>query len=436
MPKCTAEQMTFGRLGRRVVEANFEGGAISSDGGVMLLRQMDNKLKLSQSVAQALHDGRDPDRITHSLRDLVAQRLYGLCCGYEDLNDHDRLRHDPLIQTAVGKAGELASSPTFSRLETAATRADCVALNRVLVEQYIASHPAPPKELVLDFDASDVPLYGGQEQAQFHGYYDRYCYLPLYVFCGQSMLACLLRPSKIDGAKHAAAVLKLLVGRLRQAWPQVRIIVRADSGFCRQLPIRWCERNDVGYIIGLARNARLHQIVEGWERWLAYRYEQSQTKQRIIREFRYQAGSWKAGRRIVTRLEYGAQGANPRFVVTNLDHTAAELYDGLYCRRGEAENRIKEAQLDLFGTRASCQKFLANWLRLMFAALAYTLMQRLRAAALQGTELARATAATIRVKLLKIGAAIVRNSRRVRIMLASHHPLQAIFLSAARALAP
>lgn len=436
MPKCTVNQMTFGRLGRRFVEANFEGGAISSDGGVMLLRQMDNKLKLSQAVAQALHDDRDPDRITHTLRDLVAQRLYGLCCGYEDLNDHDRLRHDPLLQTSVGKTDELASSPTFSRLETAATRTDCVALNGVLVEQFIASYPAPPEELVLDFDASDVPLHGDQEQAQFHGYYDRYCYLPLYVFCGQSLLACLLRPSKIDGAGHAAAVLKLLVGRLRQAWPQVRIIMRADSGFCRQLPIRWCERNDVGYIIGVARNARLHDIVEGWERWLAHLYEQNPTKQRIIREFRYRAGSWKVERRVITRLEYGAQGTNPRFIVTNLKGDPAELYDGLYCQRGEAENRIKEAQLDLFGTRASCRKFLANWLRLMFAALAYTLMQRLRAVALRGTELARATAATIRVKLLKIGAAILRNSRRVRIMLASHHPLQATFLSAARALAP
>lgn len=436
MPKCTVNQMTFGRLGRRFVEANFEGGAISSDGGVMLLRQMDNKLKLSQAVARALHDDRDPDRITHSLRDLVAQRLYGLCCGYEDLNDHDRLRHDPLLQTSVGKTDELASSPTFSRLETAATRADCVALNGVLVEQFIASYPVPPEELVLDFDASDVPLHGDQEQAQFHGYYDHYCYLPLYVFCGQSLLACLLRPSKIDGARHAAAVLKLLVGRLRQAWPQARIIMRADSGFCRQLPIRWCERNDVGYIIGVARNARLHDIVEGWERWLAHLYGQNPTKQRIIREFRYRAVSWKVERRVITRLEYGAQGTNPRFIVTNLGGDAAALYDGLYCRRGEAENRIKEAQLDLFGTRASCRKFLANWLRLMFAALAYTLMQRLRAVALQGTELARATAATIRVKLLKIGAAILRNSRRVRIMLASHHPLQATFLSAARALAP
>ena len=251
MPKCTADWMEFGRLGRRVIEANFQGGAISSDGGVLLLRQMDRCIGLSDSVAAALNDPRAPERIRHELRDLVAQRLYGLCCGYEDLNDHDRLRHDPLMQTAVGKVDELASSPTFSRLETRATRAEVMALNGVLVDQFIASHKKAPAELVLDIDASDVPLHGDQELSQFHSYYDHYCYLPLYVFCGQAMLACLLRPSRNDGAKHAAAVIKLLVDRLRLDWPKVRIIVRGDSGFCRQRLLRWCERNDVGYVAGL-----------------------------------------------------------------------------------------------------------------------------------------------------------------------------------------
>jgi len=436
MPKCTAETMEFGRLGRRVIEANFQGGAISSDGGLMLLRQGDRCLGLSQAVADGLGDPRDPERITHPLRDPVAQRLYGLCCGYEDLNDHDRLRHDPLLQTALGKVTELASSPTFSRLETRATRADVVALNRVLVEQFIASHPQVPDELVLDVDASDVPLHGDQELTQFHGYYDHYCYLPLYVFCGQAMLACLLRPSRIDGAKHAAAVIKLLITRLRQTWPKVRIIVRGDSGFCRQLLLRWCERHEVGYVIGVARNARLHRAVAAWEAELETAFAHTGTKQRTIREFRYAAESWNLERRIVNRLEFGRQGTNPRFVVTNLDLPADALYDHLYCPRGEAENRIKEAQLDLFGTRASCHKFHANWLRLLFAALAYTLMQRLRELALAGTELARATAATIRVKLLKIGATVLRNTRRIRILLASHHPLRKTFLLAARALAP
>lgn len=436
MPKCNADRMEFGRLGRRVIEANFQGGAIGSDGGLMLVRQVDRKIGLSKAVAAAFCDRRDAKRTRHALRDLVAQRLYGLCCGYEDLNDHDRLRHDPLLQTAVGKDTELASSPTFSRLETRATRADCLALNRVLVEQFIATQATPPGELILDIDASDVPLHGEQELSEFHGYYDHYCYLPLYVFCGQHMLACLLRPSRIDGARHAAAVIKLLVTRLRQAWPKARIIVRGDSGFCRQNLLRWCERHDVGYLIGVARNARLHRQVEAWEAELETAFRETGIKQRTIREFRYAAESWNIERRLITRLEYGSQGTNPRFVVTNLDTPAEDLYDRLYCQRGEAENRIKEAQLDLFGTRASSHKFLANWLRLMFAALAYTLMQRLREIALAGTELARATAATIRVRLLKIGAAIVSNTRRVRILLASHHPLRETFLTAARALAP
>lgn len=325
MPNCTDAEMDFGRLGRRVIEANFQGGALSSDGGMMLLRQMDRRMGLSQAVACALHDPRDPDRITHSLRDLVAQRLYGLCCGYEDLNDHDQLRHDPLAQTAVGKGSQLASSPTFSRLETRATRSDCVALNRVLVEQFIAAQERVPEELILDIDASDVPLHGDQELTQFHGYYDHYCYLPLYVFAGKAMLACLLRPARIDGAHQAAAVIKLLVTRLRQAWPQVRLIVRGDSGFCRQRLIRWCERHDVGYVIGVARNARLHQVVEGWESGLRNRYAGTNDKQRLIREFRYQAQSWNLERRLITLLEFGAQGANPRFIVTHLEGSPEAL---------------------------------------------------------------------------------------------------------------
>jgi Transposase DDE domain group 1 len=436
MPKCTVERIECGKVGRRAIEANFEGGDLSSDGGLLLLRQVDARIGLSRAVAQALGDKRDRSRVTHRLRDLVAQRLYGLCCGYEDLNDHDVLRADLLMQTAVGRDRPLASSPTLCRLETRATRTQLGRLHAVLIEQFIASHRRAPKELVLDIDASDVPLHGAQEGAQFHAYYDHHCYLPLYVFCGQSMLACYLRRSRIDGAKNATALLKRLIGRLRQAWPKVRIIVRADSGFCRQRLIRWCERSGVGYIIGIARNARLEATVALVELALKEQYEQSGLKQREIGEFRYAADSWDIERRVITRLEYSALGNNPRFVVTNLAGEADALYERLYCARGEAENRIKEAQLDLFGTRASCHKFLANQMRLLLAALAYTLMQRLRELALCGSELARATAATIRVRLLKIGAAIVRNTRRVRVLLASHHPLRKLFLSAAQALAP
>lgn len=435
MPNCTRGEMEFGRLGRCKIEANFEGGALSSDGGLMLLRQVDRRIGLSRAVAEALHDPRNQDRITHEMRDLVAQRLYALCCGYEDLNDHAALRNDPLMQTAVGTRDELGSSPTLCRLEQRATRADIVALNRVLIDQFIASQNGCPDELVLDIDASDIPLHGDQEQAEFHAYYDHYCYLPLYVFAGHAMLACVLRRSRIDGARHAAAVIKLIVSRLRQAWPMVRIIVRGDSGFCRQRLIRWCERHGVGYVIGMARNARLHRHVADWEQEMEQAYGAARTKQRLIRQFSYAAKSWDRERRLITRLEYGAQGTNPRFIVTNLDRPADELYDDLYCQRGEAENRIKETQLDLFGTRASCHTFLANWLRVLFSALAYTLMQRLRELALAATDLAKATAATIRVRLLKIGAAVIRNTRRIRILLASHHPLRHIYFVAANALA-
>lgn len=436
MPNRTAQQIEFGRVGRRVIEANFDGGDLSSDGGLMLLRRVDERIGLTRAVAAVFSDPRDAAKITHRLRDLLAQRLYGLCCGYEDLNDHDTLRSDLLMQTAVGRAEVLASSPTLCRLERRATRAQAVALHGVLIEQFIASHKTAPAELVLDIDASDVPLHGRQELAEFHAYYDAHCYLPLYVFCGHSLLACVLRRSRIDGAKNAAAVIKLLVARLRQAWPGVRIIVRGDSGFCRQRLLRYCERAGVGYVIGLARNARLEARVALAELMLADEYGRTGVKQRWIDEFPYAAETWNRERRVITRLEYGAQGTNPRFVVTNLEAEAVDLYERLYCARGEAENRIKEVQLDLFGTRASCHKFAANQLRLLLAALAYTLMQRLRAIALAGTELARATAVTIRVRLLKIGAAVVRNTRRVRILLASHHPLRALFLHAARALAP
>lgn len=436
MPKCTEGRIEFGRMGRRIIEANFDGGDLSSDGGLMLLRRVDERIGLSRAAAAVLDDAREQTRITHSLRDLIAQRLYALCCGYEDLNDHAALRADLLMQTAVGRVAPLASAPTLCRLEARATREQAAALHAVLVDQFIASFAAPPAELVLDIDASDVPLHGQQERGEFHAYYDQHCYLPLYVFCGQALLACYLRRSRIDGAKNATALIKLLIRRLRQAWPRVRLIVRGDSGFCRQRLLRWCERSNVRYLVGLARNARLEAQVQYAELMLAEDYARTGTKQRLIGEFAYAADSWDIERRVITRLEYGAQGTNPRFVVTNLDGEPTELYERLYCARGEAENRIKEAQLDLFGTRASCHKFAANQLRLLLAALAYTLMQRLRELALAGGELERASAATIRCRLLKIGAAIVRNTRRVRILLASHHPLRAVFLTAAQALAP
>jgi signal recognition particle subunit SEC65 len=372
--------------------------------------------------------------IQHSVRDMLRQRVYGLALGWEDLNDHTALRQDVAMQTAVGVDEAVASAPTLCRLENNADRASCVGLHEVLVDQFIASFKSAPEELILDFDATDNPLYGQQEGRFFHGYYDSYCYLPLYVFCGQQLLCAYLRPSRIDGAKHAGAILKLLVKRLRQVWPSVRIVFRGDSGFCRQRIINYCERAGVHYIIGLARNPRLQAITEFMELAMQDAFEETGLKQREIAEFVYAAQSWSKERRVITRLEYGAQGNNPRYVVTNLTGKPEELYDDVYCQRGEAENRIKEAQVGLFATRTSCQQFHSNQLRVLLAALAYVLIERLRAMALQGTALATAQVDTLRIKLLKVGAVVTRNTRRIRLYLASNWPSADIFAHAFAAL--
>jgi hypothetical protein len=441
VPNCTGEvggvRLEFGRIGRRMVEGRFDGGSMTSDGGVMRVSALDRKLGLTEQAARAFCDPRDPALITHELRDMVRQRVYGLVQGWEDLNNHTQLRHDVAYQTAVGRDEALASAPTLCRLEKLGSRASAVKLHEVLVEQFIASCSEPPAELVLDFDATDCPLYGKQEGRFFHGYYDSYCYLPLYVFCGERLLAALLRPSKIDGAKHAAAVLKLLVKRLRQAWPQVRIVFRGDSGFCRRKILAWCERHGVGYVVGLARNSVLHRLVAEREAAMQADFKRTGQKQRVLVELTYQAGTWKAARRTVARLEYGEAGTNPRFVVSNIEATerdAKALYDDLYCQRGEAENRIKEAQLGLFATRTSCHYFAANQLRVLLSALAYTLVERLRAIALKGTSLAHAQIGTLRERLLKLAAVITRNTRRIRLYFASHWPSAPIFRAAIQAI--
>jgi hypothetical protein len=433
-PNCTEEvdvgTIEFARVGRRVVEGRFDGGSMTSDGGVMLLGEVDRKLGLLEAAARCIADPRSPLLIKHGVRDMLRQRVYALALGWEDLNDHGALRCDVAVQTAVGVDREVASAPTLCRLEKWADRATAVRLHRLLIEQFIASFKSAPKELVLDFDATDNPLHGQQEQRFFHGYYDSYCYLPLYVFCGQQLLCAYLRPSRIDAAQHCAAILKLLVRRLRQAWPDVRIIFRGDSGFCRQRVINWCERSGVHYIIGLARNPRLQAQVEFAQLALQDDYERTGHKQRLIDEFSYAAQSWPRERRVITRLEWGEQGHNPRFIVTNLQGDAGALYDDLYCQRGEAENRIKEAQVGLFATRTSCHVFAANQLRMLLAALGYVLIERLRALALQGTALASAQVDTLRIKLLKVAAVITRNTRRIRLYLASSWPSAPIFAHA------
>jgi hypothetical protein len=432
MAVCTT---AFARSGRREIQVDFDGGDVSSDGGLLLLREVDRRLRLTERIAVALPDERAASRVRHSVHDMVRQRVYAIAQGHEDLNDHDSLRHDLLLQTAVERADSLASAPTLCRLENRIDRAAAVALHEVLVQTFINSHSAPPKELVLDIDATDDPVHGEQESRFFHGYYDQYCFLPLYVFCGEQLLVSYLRPSNIDAAKHGWAVLALLVKRLRRVWPQVEITIRADSGFCRWRLLRWCDRHGVGYVIGVAKNERLLAATAGARENLVQRFEKYGTKQRELIDLWYGARTWDCERRVVARLEYTAQGDNPRFVVTNLNCDAATIYDTIYCARGEAENRIKEAQLGLFADRTSCHAFKANQFRLLLSSAAYVLVQQLRALALAGTEFARLQATTLRAKLLKIGAVIVRSTRRVRVMLSSSFPHQDVFLQAVNTLA-
>jgi Transposase DDE domain group 1 len=434
MSDCNAIQLEFAPFKRRQVRAEFSGGDVSSDGGVLLLRQLERRLGLLDRAAAMLSDPRDPERIIHSVTDMLKQRVFGLCLGYEDLNDHGELRRDVLLQTAVERDTPLASAPTLCRLENRASRAAAWALHEVMVERFIASFKDAPAELVLDFDATDDPVHGRQQGRFFHGYYDHYCFLPLYVFCGEQLLVSYLRPSKIDAAKHAWAILALLVKRLRQAWPPVRIILRADSGFCRHRMLAWCERHGVGYVVGLAKNRRLNALSALARERLAAQFEATQLKQRDFAEFYYAAHTWDQPRRVIARLEYGEQGDNPRYIITNLDRDAATLYDALYCARGEMENRIKEAQLGLFADRTSCHYFVVNQFRLLLASLAYILMERLRKLALTGTEFARLQTSTLRVKLLKIGAIILRNTRRVRVLLSSAYPYPSIYAQALRAI--
>jgi hypothetical protein len=431
---CNSELFHFPAVKKRAVCASFTGGAVTSDGGITLLRQTDRRLGLTKALAKVLPDPRDPERIEHPLLSLVRQRIYGLAQGYEDLNDHDTLRHDLVWQTAVERGQPLASSPTLCRLENRANRQMAWAVHEVLVDQFIASFAQPPAELVLDFDATDDRVHGQQEGRFFHGYYGDYCFLPLYVFCGEQLLVSYLRPANIDAARHAWAVLKLLAVRLRQVWPKVKIIFRGDSGFCRWRMLRWCEAHQVHYIVGLAKNARALGRAKSFIEQAQDAFQSQQQKQRLFGEVQYGAETWDRERRVLVKAEHTDQGSNPRFVVTNLEGDAQRLYDELYCARGEMENRIKEQQLGLFADRTSCHGWWANQFRLLLSSCAYVLMERLRALALAGTELARAQVGTIRLKLLKIGAVVLRNTRRVRLLLSSSYPYQTIFRQVVKAL--
>ena len=434
MPKCTQPELTFPSFDRRKIEASFTGGDVSSDGGILLLREADRRLGLVAALDKVLVDPRHPVFITHRQVDLLRQRIYGLALGYEDLNDHATLRRDLAFQTALERDTELASAPTLCRLEQRVNRQAAVAFHQVMIEKFIASFAEAPTELILDFDATDDRVHGNQEGRFFHGYYGNWCFLPLYVFCGEQLLVSYLRPSNRDGARHAWAILKLLTQRLREAWPQVRLIVRADSGFCRWKMLRWCEKAGVDYIIGLARNRRLEALGAPLMTQAETAYAAQTQKQRHFAWIDYRAGTWDRKRRVIAKAEFSAQGRNPRFVVTSLEGDAQALYDEGYCARGEMENRIKEQQLGLFSDRTSCHSWWANQFRVILSAAAYVLMETIRRVGLCGTQLARAQVGTIRLKLLKVGAVIVRNTRRIRFFFASAYPYQELFKSVRRAL--
>lgn len=436
MSKCYQRTFEFPRVNRRVVEASFDGGDITSDGGVLLLRQADRLLGLSEAIARALKDPRRQASCDHDLKSLLRQRLYAIALGYEDLNDHDALRQDVALQTAVERDQSLASAPTLCRFENRVDRETARRLHEVLVEQFIDSFKRPPKKLILDFDATDDAVHGEQEGRFFHGFYRHYCFLPLYVFCGDQLLVSYLRPSNIDGAKHSWAILSLLVKRLRQAWPKVKIVFRGDAGFCRWKMLAWCDRHGIGYIVGLAKNKRLNVLTASLQGEAAACFASTGQKIRWFTDIHYGARSWDRARRVIAKIEYSQHGANPRYVVTNLEADAKYLYDKLYCARGDMENRIKESQLDMFGDRTSCQRWWGNQFRLLLSSLAYTLIEAIRRIALKGTELARAYVGTIRLKLFKIGAVILKNTRRIRFLLASGCPYQELYFLVAHRLAP
>jgi hypothetical protein len=435
MAICSTQRELFPVCQSRRVRVDFQGGEVTSNGGVLLVEQADRRLGLTKRLAKVLRDRRRRASCAHRVETLLRQRLYGLVLGYEDLNDHERLRQDVALQTAAGTDQALASPATLCRWENRADREAAWQMAQWLVEQFIRAHRRAPRELVLDFDATDDPLHGEQEGRFFHGYYNAYCFLPLYVFCGEQLLVSYLRPSNIDSARHAWAVLALLVKRLRQEWPEVKITLRGDSGFCRWRMLSWCERQGVFYIVGLAKNSRLQELAAPLLARARKGYQRTGEKQRLFGELRYGALTWDRRRRVLVKAEHLEQGSNPRYVVTNLSGAPQALYDELYCARGEMENRIKEQQLDLFADRTSCTKWWANQFRLLLSSLAYVLLETIRRQGLKGTELARAQCGTIRLKLLKIGAVIRRNTRRVYFHLSSACPDQELFWRVARRLA-
>jgi len=448
--ECSGKLFEFHPLGAREVRVGFDGGAITSDGGGLLLREVEKRTGIVQRFAACFTDHREAGRVEHTVRELVAQRVYGLALGYEDLNDHDELRRDPLLAVLVEKEDPrgdsrvrerdrgqaLAGKSTLNRLELTKEEVgqkerykkivlDQAAVDRLLVEVFVNSYAEPPQEIVLDLDATDDPLYGHQEGRFFHGYYGDYCYLPLYIFCGPALLGARLRVSNIDASAGCVEELKRIVKQIREAWPGVKITVRGDSGFCREELMKWCEDQGIDYVLGLAKNDRLKAEIVREQEEAAAEYQQTGKAARRFKEFSYRTrDSWSRVRRVVGKAEHLEKGANPRFVVTSFGPQVWEarpLYEELYCARGEMENRIKE-QLMLFADRTSTAFLRSNQIRLYFSSIAYLLLEALRRLGLKGTELAQAQATTIRLKVLKIGALIRVTVRKVWIALAGGYP--------------
>ena len=448
---CTPTQLGFEGLGRRAVTGRFDGGRLSSDGGGVLLREVDLRLGLMARLGGCFTDYRTPASVEHGVRALVAQRIYGLALGYEDLNDHGALRQDALLALLVGtsdptgsqrvrardRGAALASASTLNRLELGrpeaapASRyhrivADPQALDALLVDLFVEAHAAPPAELWLDLDATDDPLHGQQEGRFFHGYYRHYCYLPLYIFCDEHLLGARLRPANQDAAAGSVAELERIVAHLRRRWPATRIGIRGDGGFCREAILAWCERHGVADVLGLARNARLAAALEPALQEAAAEHRATGQPARRFRDLQYRTlTSWSRTRRVVGKAEVLARGRNPRFVVTSLtpdEADARELYEDRYCIRGSMENRIKEQQLDLFADRTSAHTMRANQLRLYFSSFAYVLLHGLRRLGTAGTDLARAQCGTLRRRLLKIGTRIRITARRVWLAFSEAYP--------------
>ena len=428
----------FPSLKHRKMKVDFHGGNVSSDGGVLLLKQIDRKIKMLPRITSIMgkYDSRQPGKITHSLHSMLVQRIYGIACGYEDLNDHHTLRHDIAWQTAADRVDNLASVPTLHRFEKQSVRQMSMELMNLMIDVFIESFHNTPEEIVLDFDNTNNTIHGNQEGRFFHGYYDEYCFLPLHVFCGEKMVTSFLQPSCKDGAKHAGAILKIIVNKLRLKWPAVQIIYRGDSGFCRQRHLRWCDKNNIKYIIGIARNQRLEKMTSYLARKAEKQYNRTGEKSKLFCDIYYAAKSWKKRRRIIAKAEHTAKGKNQRYIVTNLDDPGKYLYEIVYCSRGNMENRIKEQKLDLFSDRTSAHEWWTNQFRISLSSFAYILFERMRNLALKGTELAKAQVDTIRLKLLKIGAVIKRNTRSIYFSLSSSCPYQNIFWRVAETFAP